>query len=69
MGKPLQRKRYKRSTVKTCENCMNCMYVEHGDMYCDLTVDAGHEKVKWVYDEFCPTNDYMWCNGKNFEER
>ena len=52
---------------KTCEQCTNCMYVEHGDMYCDLTADEG--KVKWVYDEFCPTKDYMWCKGKKFEWR
>ena len=50
---------------KTCDQCINCMYVEHGDMYCDLTVDTGD--MKWVYDEFCPTDDYMWCNGKKFE--
>lgn len=40
------------------------MYVEHGDMYCDE-----HEKFAYVYDEFCPTENYMWCNGKKFEER
>lgn len=65
----MQRKRFKRNVIKTCENCINCMYVEQGDMYCDLTVDEINENVKWVYDEFCPTEDYMWCNGKKFEER
>lgn len=64
MGKPVQRKRYKKSTVKTCENCINCMYQEAGDMYCDE-----HEDFALVYDEFCPTEDYMWCKGKKFEER
>lgn len=49
---------------KTCENCINCMYLEHGDMYCDE-----HEDFTLVYDEFCPTDDYMWCNGKMFERR
>lgn len=52
---------------KSCEQCMNCMYVEHGDMYCDLTI--GENEVKFVYDEFCPTEHYMWCNGKKFERR
>lgn len=52
---------------KSCEQCMNCMYVEHGDMYCDLTV--GEDELKFVYDEFCPTEHYMWCNGKKFERR
>ena len=50
--------------VKTCEQCINCMYLEHGDMYCDE-----HEDFELVYDEFCPTEDYMWCNGRKFERR
>lgn len=43
---------------------MNCMYAEHGDMYCDEKED-----MPLVYDEFCPTEEYMWCNGKKFIER
>lgn len=66
MEKPVQRKRYKNKRIVTCEQCINCMYVEHGDMYCDETVG---EETKWVYDEFCPTEDYMWCKGKKFIER
>lgn len=69
MNKPVQRNRYKNKRNVTCEQCINCMYVEHGDMYCDLTVDSENKNVKWVYDEFGPTEDYMWCNGKKFEER
>lgn len=64
MGKPMQRKSYKQKTVRTCENCINCMYLEHGDMFCDE-----HEDFALVYDEFCPTDNYMWCGGKIFEER
>ena len=64
MGKPVQRKRYKNRTTVTCENCINCMYAEHGDMYCDE-----HDNFAYVYDEFCPTEDYMWCNGRKFIER
>jgi hypothetical protein len=64
LTKPVQRKRNKNKRNITCEQCINCMYVEHGDMYCDE-----HEKFAYVYDEFCPTENYMWCNGKKFEER
>ena len=64
MGKPVQRKRYKNKTTVTCENCMNCMYAEHGDMYCDEK-----ENMPLVYDEFYPTEEYMWCQGKRFIER
>ncbi len=69
MGKPVQRGRYKNKQNATCELCEHCMYVEHGDMYCDLTIDAENKEVKWVYDEFCPTKDYMWCNKKKFVEK
>lgn len=55
----------KLSKMKTCNMCINCMYVEHGDMYCDMYED----ETKWVYDNYTPTNDYMWCRGKHFEER
>ena len=64
MGKPLQRNRYKHKVAATCENCINCMYEEAGDMHCDE-----HEEFALVYDEFCPTEDYMWCKGKKFIER
>ena len=50
--------------AKTCEQCINCMYLEHGDMYCNE-----HENLELVYDEFCPTENYMWCKGKKFERR
>lgn len=50
---------------KTCEQCINCIYLEQGDMYCELTI--GDDEIKLVYEEFCPTEDYMWCNGKKFE--
>lgn len=59
----------KLSKMKTCDMCINCMYVEHGDMYCDLTIDEEKETVAWVYDNYTPTDEYMWCKGKHFEER
>lgn len=61
MGKPVQRKRYKIKQNVTCEQCINCMYIEHGDMYCDEK-----ENMPLVYDEFYPTEEYMWCQGKRF---
>lgn len=64
MGKPAQRKRYKIKQNVTCEQCINCMYIEYGDMYCDEKED-----MPLVYDEFCPTENYMWCNGRKFIER
>lgn len=64
MSKPVQRKRYKKKQIETCENCINCMYEEHGTMYCDI-----HKKFAYVYESFCPTENYMWCNGREFEER
>lgn len=64
MGKPVQRKRLKNKRNVTCEQCANCMYAEHGDMYCDEKED-----MSLVYDEFCPTENYMWCNGRKFIER
>ena len=27
------------------------------------------QDIKYVYDEFCPTENYMWCNGRKFIER
>lgn len=64
MGKPIQRKRHKNKRNITCEQCINCMYVEHGDMYCDE-----HDEFEYVYEDFCPTENYMWCGGRKFEER
>lgn len=64
MAKPVKRKRYKNKTIIICENCMNCMYEGNGDMYCDE-----HNEFALVYEDFCPTDDYLWCNKKKFVER
>ena len=50
--------------ARTCEQCINCMYLENGDMYCNE-----HEIFELVYEEFSPTENYMWCKGKKFERR
>lgn len=64
MRKPVQRNRFKNKRNVTCDQCANCMYEGNGDMYCDE-----HDEFALVYDEFCPTEAYMWCNGKKFETR
>lgn len=69
MGKPVQRNRYKNKKNITCDMCTHCIYVEEGDMYCDLTVDSLKKEVKWIYEEFIPTEDYMWCNKRKYDER
>ena len=63
MSKPVQRNRSKRKKIVACENCINCMYEGSGDMYCDI-----HERFPYVYEDFCPTENYMWCQGKKFQE-
>ena len=64
MEKPAQRKEIKNKRNVTCEQCENCIYVGNGNMYCDEC-----ENFAYVYDEFSPTEEYMWCNGKKFIER
>lgn len=59
----------KLSKMKTCDICINCIYVEQGDMYCDISTDYNKDTTAWVYDNYNPTDEYMWCNGKHFEER
>lgn len=64
MEKTVQKNKSKNRIVKTCENCICCIYLEQGDMYCDE-----HEDFVIVYNDFCPTKNYMWCNGKKFIKR
>lgn len=59
----------KMSNTSTCEECANCIYIEQGDMFCDLTLDENNKTFKFMYEEFQPTEDYMWCAGKFFEEK
>lgn len=44
-----------------CDNCVNCMYLGEGNMACDLN-------DKTIADDFIPTENYMWCEGKKYEE-
>lgn len=69
MPKPMQRKSFKNKQNVVCEQCIHCVYVEHGDMYCNLTRNPREKSVKWMYENFVPTEDYMICQGKKFYER
>ena len=46
--------------IKVCEQCINCMYIENGDMVCDLNDEL-------VYENFQPSKKYMWCNLEKYE--
>lgn len=48
----------------TCEECVNCIYEENGNMYCDK-----HKKYAYVYNEFWPSENYMWCKGNKYIKR
>lgn len=57
IGKPQIRKT--KITRGDCFNCGNCMYHSEGDSYCD-------ENFEFVLDDWCPTDEFMWCKGKNW---
>ncbi len=48
--------------MKRCEQCVNCIYLEDGDMICDVN-------DKLIYENFQPSKEYMWCNTEKFEEK
>jgi hypothetical protein len=41
---------------RRCEECDNCIYIEHGDQVCDYK-----DSWKFVFNDFIPTKDYIWC--------
>lgn len=43
-----------------CFNCGNCQYHSEGDSYCD------YEEPIFVLEDWCPTEEFMWCKGKNW---
>lgn len=47
---------------KLCEQCENCIYLENGDMICDVNDEL-------IYEDFQPTDKNMWCEMENFVER
>lgn len=58
--------RKKTKRIFDCQNCMNCIPIGEGDHMCS----AGEEdEAPVVIEEYMPTEDYGWCNGKHYEER
>lgn len=45
-----------------CEVCGNCIPIGDGDHYCA----DGMQEVVLV--DYRPTENYLWCKGKRFEE-
>lgn len=46
---------------KFCEDCRNAVPEEDGGLWCD-------EYDLQVLNQFGPTEDYMYCNGEDYEE-
>lgn len=44
---------------RNCFDCGHCQYHSEGDSYCDLTFD-------FVLEDWCVTDYFMDCNGKNW---
>lgn len=58
----MKRKRSKKKSIAImCENCENFVPIGEGDHICT----AGAPII--VVDEYAPTEDYFWCEGKEFE--
>ena len=51
----------KKKTEMTCESCINCVPIGEGDHLCT-------EKNEIVIEDYAPSDLYMICKGKNFEE-
>ena len=48
---------------KTCDGCSNCVYIGEGCMVCMVG-----EEPKVVMDDWETAEDYMWCDGKYYDE-
>lgn len=49
--------------MKDCFNCEHCLYIGKGDCLCDV------EFSKIVIEEYNePTDDFLYCDGKDWEE-
>lgn len=62
--KPVQRKNHKKQKIGDCFNCGNCIYYAEGDSYCDYTND-----FPFVFEDWVPTDKFMWCKGKHWIEQ
>lgn len=46
---------------KSCNDCEHCMYICEGDSICDIN-------NKIILDDWTPTDEYFWCNGKKYKK-
>ena len=51
----------KKKPPKACVNCEHCLYLCDGGHACDITYDI-------VLEDWEPTEYYMECGGKHYEE-
>lgn len=58
----MKKKKKNIKTPKMCENCVNCQYIGEGDFICDLD-----SPPCLVMSDFCPTEDFMYCGGADYE--
>lgn len=47
-----------KQTEKTCYNCSCCIPIGEGDHACEKALE------KIIIEDYTPTDDYFWCNGK-----
>lgn len=47
---------------KVCMNCENCIPIGEGDHICD-------EHMVMVLEDYFPTEDFLYCGGKDWNER
>ena len=47
--------------IKICETCANKTMLTKGGIMCDLNDEV-------VVDNYSPTDKYLWCNERMYEE-
>lgn len=53
----------KNKKIATCETCDNCVPIGEGDHIC---YECGEPKM--VISDYSPTNEYLSCGGKRYDE-
>ncbi len=53
------------ATEKRCEECEHCTYILGGDSVC---AEESFGTVKFIIDDWIPTEYYMQCHGEKFKE-
>lgn len=46
---------------KTCANCDHCLYIGESDSMCDVNHAV-------VLADWKPTDEFLWCDGKDWTE-